>query len=617
MNRLIYFFRHSGRYQFYKVAALGTALFLLGSASVSAQYCSSNATSTADEDILNVTFGTLNNSSTCSSLAPGTGSILNEYSNYTALTPPNITAGSVVPLSVQVGTCGGNYSNIVGVFIDYNRDNTFDITERVYASTASTVGPHIESANIIIPTTISYGTTRMRVINIETSTISSLIGCASYTWGETEDYTVNLIPAGPPACISAPLTPANASTTACAGNTLLSWNAKAGATGYNVYLDPGTGTPTTLIGNNIPDTFISVTTTIPAGPYTWKVIPKNSTGVATGCSNFTFTSANGLVAGATVKTEPDSVICPYQLVKFTATPIGGGATPSYQWKKNNVNVGINSNIYTDDNLSNNDKVRVVVTTSATSGCITAPTGSSNTTTITWKPTSPNTIASSGRTGFCTGGSVMLSVPTGATAYQWRRNGVNISTNSTSPTYTAIYSGTYIALITGSNGCSIKSDSQVVTSFDPPVALLARNGNVISTSTYYATYQWYKNGAIIPNETTSSYTFTTDGRYSVGVTDTIGCVGSSSYLYVNNLAIGNTNSTPQVSIYPNPAANIVRIDAAVPVNVRINSMDGKEVMARNGVNEINIGSLSNGIYMIYVADKNNQTITIQKLVKGSK
>jgi hypothetical protein len=43
-------------------------------------YCISSATSTADEDIYNVTFGTLNNSSTCAS-SGGAGSVQNQYSD--------------------------------------------------------------------------------------------------------------------------------------------------------------------------------------------------------------------------------------------------------------------------------------------------------------------------------------------------------------------------------------------------------------------------------------------------------------------------------------------------------------------------------------------------------
>lgn len=160
-------------------------------------YCTSNATSTADEEILNVTFGTLNNNSTCATTG-GAGSILNQYSNYTAVAAPNVTQGATIPFSIQIGTCGGNFGNAVKIFIDYNQDADFaDAGEEVYVSAASTSGPHFEVGNIVIPAGAALGNTRMRVVNVETGTPSSITACGTYTWGETEDYTINIVASGP------------------------------------------------------------------------------------------------------------------------------------------------------------------------------------------------------------------------------------------------------------------------------------------------------------------------------------------------------------------------------------------------------------------------------------
>ena len=160
-------------------------------------YCNSNATSLADEEVYNVTFGTLNNSSTCATLAPGPGSLDARYSNYTtSVAAPNIVAGSTYPLSVQIGTCNltYTYNNMVKVFIDYNRDGDFfDAGETVYASATFTNGPHVETASITIPTTgIVAGLTRMRVVSMETTVIGNVNPCGTYSWGETEDYLINL-----------------------------------------------------------------------------------------------------------------------------------------------------------------------------------------------------------------------------------------------------------------------------------------------------------------------------------------------------------------------------------------------------------------------------------------
>jgi len=174
-------------------------------------YCTSNATSTADEEIFNVTFGTLNNSSTCGTTG-GAGSILNEYSNYTAVSAPNVTQSAVIPFSVQIGTCGGNYSNAIKIFIDYNQDGDFaDAGEEVYVSPSSTSGPHTESGNITIPAGAALGNTRMRIVNVETGTPSSITSCGTYTWGETEDYTINIVASGPMVFTSSTTTLSNTS----------------------------------------------------------------------------------------------------------------------------------------------------------------------------------------------------------------------------------------------------------------------------------------------------------------------------------------------------------------------------------------------------------------------
>lgn len=177
-----------------------------GSSDPYGAYCASYATSTADEDIFNVTVGTLNNSSDCS-MTGGTGSMINQFSNYTYLTPPDLQQGASVAFSLTSGTCGGNYGNCFKIFIDYNQDGDFaDIGEEVYVSSASATGPHTETGSFIVPVSATLGNTYMRVINRETSTPSSITACGTYSWGETEDYKVNITVATAPSLAAVPNT---------------------------------------------------------------------------------------------------------------------------------------------------------------------------------------------------------------------------------------------------------------------------------------------------------------------------------------------------------------------------------------------------------------------------
>ena len=233
-------------------------------------YCSSGATSTADEDIFNVTVGTMSNSSTCATIAPGPLSIQNRYSNYTSGTgapaAPNVFSGAANPVSVTIGTCGGNFTNSVAVFIDLNQDGDFvDTGEKVYVSAAGAVGPHTETGLMNIPGTATLGTTRMRVVNVETGTPGSIVPCGTYTWGETEDYNVNIVP-----CVQGVFTtvPANTSTS-CGSNAsftvagtgsllTFSWQFRTSATGAWQTVNNGGvysgATTTTLTLTNVPGT---------------------------------------------------------------------------------------------------------------------------------------------------------------------------------------------------------------------------------------------------------------------------------------------------------------------------------------------------------------------------
>jgi subtilisin-like proprotein convertase family protein len=180
-------------------------------------YCTSSSTSTADEEILRVKIGTLDNTSTCSTLAPGFGSVQNKYSNYTSGTgapaPGVVIAGGTNPISIQIGTCGGNFTNSVAVWMDLNHNGSLEASEKVYVSPSGTQGPHVENGNAFIPATAILGTTLMRVVNVETGTPGNINPCGTYTWGETEDYLVDLRACVPVTLTSSPTSQA----TSCGG----------------------------------------------------------------------------------------------------------------------------------------------------------------------------------------------------------------------------------------------------------------------------------------------------------------------------------------------------------------------------------------------------------------
>src|SRR5690606_10803824 len=157
-----------------------------------------SATSGSDTELLNVACGTLNNSSICGANG-GAGSVQGMYSNYKAtVAAPSVTQGDVVPFSALLGTCGGSYNKAAKVYIDYNQNGLLtDAGEEVLLLVAPTTATQTLTGTITIPYTALPGNTLMRVVLRETGTASTIAPCGTYSWGETEDYLINIVMATP------------------------------------------------------------------------------------------------------------------------------------------------------------------------------------------------------------------------------------------------------------------------------------------------------------------------------------------------------------------------------------------------------------------------------------
>jgi uncharacterized protein (TIGR02145 family) len=81
---------------------------------------------------------------------------------------------------------------------------------------------------------------------------------------------------------------------------------------------------------------------------------------------------SNLPAGVTIAASSNP-FCPGSSVTFTATPVNGGTTPSYQWKVNGVNAGTNSYTFTY-NPADGDSVRCIITSNLS--CVTGNPASS-------------------------------------------------------------------------------------------------------------------------------------------------------------------------------------------------------------------------------------------------
>lgn len=149
---------------------------------VSPTLCEGGATNISYEYISNVTFGSINNSSSVE-----TGG----YSDYLSLST-DIMEGASESFSVSIGNPYA--SDQVFIWVDWNNDLDFDdANESVFVSATST-GPM--TGSITVPSGTSAGLKSMR-IRMEDSA-NSPIGtpCGDSKYGEVEDYSINVISSG-------------------------------------------------------------------------------------------------------------------------------------------------------------------------------------------------------------------------------------------------------------------------------------------------------------------------------------------------------------------------------------------------------------------------------------
>ncbi|NME68125.1 M4 family metallopeptidase [Flammeovirga aprica] len=141
-------------------------------------YCASNGNNDSYFWIDDVRFGSLSNSSN----ADG------GYADYTSLSAGTLVKGAQETISFSAGYSGSTYTVYWSVWIDYNQDGDFEDAGELFVQ-GSSGSANLLSSTQTIPETALSGLTRMRVAMKYGSASTP---CESFTYGEVEDYTVNI-----------------------------------------------------------------------------------------------------------------------------------------------------------------------------------------------------------------------------------------------------------------------------------------------------------------------------------------------------------------------------------------------------------------------------------------
>lgn len=162
-------------------------------------YCNNSmATYTNDDDIGQIVVGSFSNPATPPTPQDYNAASTNTYTNFTALGPILLNQGVAYPISATQFNSGYFYGCRIKAWIDYNHNGLFDANELVLdgGSTSGSPATPTFTGTFTVPNTALPGLTRMRFVLVETSSAASVLPCGTYSWGETEDYYVNIV--GPP-----------------------------------------------------------------------------------------------------------------------------------------------------------------------------------------------------------------------------------------------------------------------------------------------------------------------------------------------------------------------------------------------------------------------------------
>ncbi len=255
-----------------------------------------------------------------------------------------------------------------------------------------------------------------------------------------------------------------------------------------------------------------------------------------------------------------------------------------------------------------------VTGTSAAGCLSSNTAVSSVTVN----ASPAVAITGGTAAICAGQSVNLTA-NGANTYNWN-TGATTSTIAPTPTANVTYTVVGTSSVTGCNGQAVQSVTvnalPTVTASSSTSGSICAGQSVSLTASGAATYSWNTGATTAVIAVSPSVTTT----YTVNGVAVNGCANVSTVTQNVNSCVGiqTTNSKQlAINVYPNPSNGNFTVELANGLAKVINVTDitGRVILTTtsslDAVN-VNISTLSNGIYYIKVASDNKAEVI--KVVK---
>ena len=204
------------------------------------------------------------------------------------------------------------------------------------------------------------------------------------------------------------------------------------------------------------------------------------------------------------------------------------------------------------------------------------------------------------TTICRGNTVQLDAGNPGASFVWTPSSGLDNTTIANPLANPFNSTSYIVSVTKC-GTTV-NDTITINVVDYGAATITQSGNTLECS-IASSYQWYKDGQLIPGATGKVYKPKGYGVYKVNVTGANGCSGDSEpYFFLPD--IGHYLGDIRCKISPTPAhGEAFLIFSKLPPNpVRVTIYDrvGRKLMittASNNVNRLNVTTFAKGEYFV--------------------
>ncbi|MBN3581882.1 metallophosphoesterase [Algoriphagus aestuarii] len=229
------------------------------------------------------------------------------------------------------------------------------------------------------------------------------------------------------------------------------------------------------------------------------------------------------------------------------------------------------------------------------------------------------VTISGPESICIGenGEIKLSGEAMFEVVRWRRNGIEMQ-GQKGKTLAIEEGGIYHAVIRFEGGCLFETEKIEIKSSEKPEGEIEEDGNILRAPEGNYTYQWFRNGELIPDQTSRSISLSQMGAYSVEIANELGCSARLGPVEVTISGLINGNVVShELKIYPNPVSSEVTIESIgdlefIAGSWEVFDMNGKSLNSNIRLLSesttkltLDVSSLSNGGYLISIKGSDHQ------------